>query len=228
MKKKFEHAPIVFTKNLNFKTINVDGQRYYVSADGSKKYISVTTALRCLSKKGIADWRKKIGEEAANKISKQASHTGTQVHNYIELYLKNVEEFPELIEEEHKLINNMFEKSLPVLNRIGKIYCQEQFLFSDVLQLAGRVDCIAEFDGIPSIIDFKTSQKPKVQKYTEGYFLQTTCYSFMLEELAHLKFKQLVIINIPQEGEPQVFIDQRKYYCERLKEVLNDSRRTEN
>ena len=134
------------------------------------KYPSITTVLSILSQAGIQAWRKRVGEEEANRISHRASTRGTAVHAIVEDYLNNVENYKD------KYALNIIDNFLPLKGlldtRIGKIYAQEVALFSHHLGVAGRVDCVAEFDGKISIIDFKTSQKIKPRKYVENYFMQ--------------------------------------------------------
>ena len=139
--------------------------RTYTAPDGSR-FPSITTVLSILSEESIAKWRARVGEEEANKISTKAAGRGTLVHSIIEGYLKN-----ESIEEYLPHIRQSLENLRPILdNRIGKIYGLEVPLYSNHLGLAGRCDCIAEFDGVPSIIDFKTSRKPKKKEWITNYF----------------------------------------------------------
>ena len=181
----------------------VDGKRVYLTPTGDK-FPSVTTVISNNKEKkaGIARWRARIGEEKANNISKRSTGRGTKYHSIVEDYfnnnldLKKYSKFP--------LPVLMFHHSRPVLDRINNIYLQEAALYSKHLEIAGRVDCIAEFDGVLSIIDFKTAAEPKREKYLYDYFVQETAYACMLQENYGLSVKQLVTIVACENGETQV------------------------
>jgi genome maintenance exonuclease 1 len=182
-----------------------DGVRFYQTPTGNK-YPSVTTVLGSLNKQAIIDWRKKIGEAEANKISRSASSRGTKLHLHCENYLNNnnvlVENLPFVQRE-------LFNSILPELHRINNIHVQEQRLYSHHLRMAGTVDCIAEHDGRLSVIDFKTSGKLKKKEWISSYFMQCAAYAVMYEERTGIPISKLVVI-IAVEGEnPQVFIEKR-------------------
>ena len=150
-----------------------DGKRYYTLEDGTR-LPSVTTVLGAQKKAGIMAWRKKVGEEEANRVSRIATGRGTSVHTLCENYLNNDDlgsAMPDALE--------MFLSIKPVLNRIDNIHYQECALWSKQLEMAGRVDCIGEFDGKLSVIDFKTSKRIKTEAHIEDYFCQTTAYALM-------------------------------------------------
>lgn len=181
----------------------VDGKRVYLTPEGYK-FPSVTTVISNNKEKmkGIAKWRARVGEEKANAISARSTGRGTKYHSIAEDYfnnnldLKKYSKFP--------LPVLMFQHSRPVLDRINNIYLQEAALYSKHLEIAGRVDCIAEFDGVLSIIDFKTAAEPKREKYLYDYFVQETAYACMLQENYGLSVKQLVTIVACENGETQV------------------------
>ena len=181
----------------------VDGKRVYLTPTGDK-FPSVTTVISNNREKmaGIARWRARVGEEKANNISSRSTNRGTKYHSIVEDYfnnnldLKKYSKFP--------LPVLMFQHSRPDLDRINNIYLQEAALYSKHLELAGRVDCIAEFDGVLSIIDFKTAEEPKREKYLYDYFVQETAYACMLQENYGLSVKQLVTIVACENGETQV------------------------
>ena len=181
----------------------VDGKRMYLTPEGFK-FPSVTTVISNNKEKmaGIARWRARVGEKKANAKSARATGRGTKYHSIAEDYfnnnldLKKYSKFP--------LPVLMFQHSRPVLDRINNIYLQEAALYSKHLELAGRVDCIAEFDGVLSIIDFKTAEEPKREKYLYDYFVQETAYACMLQENYGLSVKQLVTIVACENGETQV------------------------
>ena len=179
-----------------------DGKRYYTLEDGTK-LPSVTTVLGAQKKQGIMEWRKRVGEVEANRISKQATGRGTNVHTLCERYLNN-ESLGDIMPD----AKEMFLSLKPLLNRINNIHYQECALWSKQLGMAGRVDCIGEFDGKLSVIDFKTSKKIKSAANIEDYFWQTTAYSLMYEEMIGVPINNLVIIMAVEDEQPLVFKQQ--------------------
>jgi len=182
---------------------NVDGKRVYETPDG-KHYPSVTTITSQLSKDAIVAWRKRVGNEAANKITTKATRRGTSVHKLCEDYCLN-----KLMEDKVMPSNKeMFFSIKKELDaNVNNIRSVEGFLYSDFLQVAGQVDLIAEYKGKLSIIDFKTSKKRKPEAWCEGYFIQESAYAFMFEERTGIRVPQLVtIIGVDDEPEPQVFV----------------------
>ena len=189
-----------------------DGSRKYFTESGAA-YPSVTTVLGYQSKDSILQWRKRVGEEEANKISRQASTRGTKIHLLCENYLDNEDVDTSRLSMLDKIMWQSFQ---PILNRIDNIHAQEIALYSDHLRLAGRVDCIAEFDGKLSIIDFKTSRKPKKKEWITNYFAQAAAYSIMYEERTGTPINRSVILIAVEDEEPQVFIDKRDNYVHHL------------
>jgi|TARA_B110000977_G_scaffold2814_2_gene3879 genome maintenance exonuclease 1 len=177
------------------------GRRYF-TPDGNA-YPSITTVLGILSKQGILEWRKRVGEVEANRISTQAATRGTAVHKLAEDYIDNVEGWskgamPANIASFNDL-KNILDK------RLDNIWFQEEFLYSDRLKCAGQVDCIAEFDGQLSIVDFKTSRKPKKEEWITSYFIQASFYAAAFYERTGIPIKQGVILITVDGSEPQVF-----------------------
>lgn len=196
-----------------------EGRRYF--APNGQSYPSVTTVLSILSEQSIREWRARVGEEEANRISGKASNRGTKVHLIVEKYIDNDPDFkkgftPDIIE--------MFLQMKPVLDeRLGDIYAQEAPLYSEFLGLAGRVDCVGDFDGRRSIIDFKTAKKPKRKDWINNYFIQEACYAIMWEERTGQPIQQLVtIIGVDGEQEPQVFIEHRDTWAPKLLETISE------
>jgi len=179
---------------------------------------SITTCLSILSRDGIAAWRRRVGDEEANRISRVASTRGTKVHEIIEKYIDNKEDYkdgytPDIIQS--------FNDVRDILdNRIGTVFAQEAPLYSNHLGVAGRVDCVAEFDGALSIIDFKTSRKKKFPSMIKQYFMQESAYSIMWEERTGMPITQLVTIIAVDNHEPQVFIEHRDNWVRPLKETI--------
>ena len=158
-----------------------------------------------------------MGEEEANKISARASRRGTRFHSLMESYITNQETSTYLTEDVMPDMKQAFHDMVPTLDRIDNIHYVETMLYSEMLGLAGQVDCIAEFDGVPSVIDFKTSNKLKREDWITNYFEQCTCYSLMYEEMTGIKAKQIVVlISVDGEMKPQIFVKQRKEYVPEL------------
>ena len=181
----------------------VEGKRVYLTPTGHH-YPSVTTVIgnNAAKKAGIAKWRARVGEKAANAKTTRATGRGTKYHSIAEDYFNNDLDLKKY--KSHPLPVLMFHHSRPTLDRINNIYLQEAALYSKHLEIAGRVDCIAEFDGVLSIIDFKTAAEPKREKYLYDYFVQETAYACMLQENYGLSVKQLVTIVACENGETQV------------------------
>lgn len=191
-----------------------DGKRYYTLSDGTK-LPSVTTVLGAMKKEAIMAWRKRVGEEEANKISKKATGRGTNMHLMCEDYLNNKKPtgMPDAME--------MFISIKPYLNKINNIHYQEQSLWSKQLGMAGKCDCIAEYEGELSVIDFKTSRKLKTIDQIEDYFWQTSAYALMYEELVGEPIHNLVIIMAVEDDKPLIFKQKTEDHIEGLVKAIN-------
>jgi genome maintenance exonuclease 1 len=176
-----------------------DGKRYYTLEDGTR-LPSVTTVLGAMKKDAIIAWRKRVGAATANAISKKATGRGTNVHTLCERYLNN-ESLGDIMPD----AKEMFISLKPLLNRIDNIHYQECALWSKQLGMAGRVDCIGEFDGELSVIDFKTSKRIKTSMEIEDYYWQTTAYALMYEEMIGKPINNLVIIMAVENEQPLLF-----------------------
>ena len=190
--------------------VNEEGIRYYVTPEGNK-YPSITTVLSAYNLKEIMAWRKRVGDEEANKISRQASSRGTRIHTLCEQYLDNKE-----LTFKTPLDTETFNRFKPVLHRINNIYAQEIRMYSDHLRIAGTVDCVAEFDGKLSIIDFKTSKRLKNEEDIENYFMQVSGYAVMFEERFGIPVNRVVVAIAVDDQDPQVFISKRDTYISNL------------
>ena len=194
-----------------------DGKRYYVTPEG-KKLPSVTTVVGAQKKQAIMEWRRRVGEEVANKISKQATTRGTNMHSLCEYYLNNEPKPPGVVMPDAK---EMFISIKPFLNKINNIHYQEVGLWSSQLGLAGRVDCIGEYEGKLSVIDFKTSKKAKDRESILDYFWQCTAYALMYEELIGQPIDELVIIMAVQDSTPLIFKEKTQDHIEGLVKALD-------
>lgn len=201
----------------NLKSVSHQKKRYYLSPEGNI-YPSMTTVLGDLKKDVIIKWRERVGEEEANRISTQAARRGTAVHHMCEDYINNLPYLNRRMPHEIELFNSI----KPILDeRINNVHCQELAMWSEHLGVAGRVDCIAEFDGKLSIIDFKTSSKPKREDWIDNYFMQEAGYAIMYEERTGIPVSQLVtVIAVEQGGEPQVFIQKRDDWAKPLLQAI--------
>lgn len=211
----FKH--IFFKKPPELIEHQISGKRHYETPSG-KKLPSVTTVLSLLSDDGIRAWRRRVGEVEANKVMEYAGATGTEMHTIIEEYLDN--KLDELDRNPRAL--KLFNQMKPSLKRINNIIAQEVSLFSEELGVAGRVDCIAEFDGKISVIDFKSSRKKKQKSWIKKYFLQATCYALMFEKLTGKTVDQIVILISADDETVDVFVEDKKDYIEKLKAVIED------
>jgi hypothetical protein len=199
-------------------SIDKDGMRFYPTPSG-KQYPSITTVTSFKKAAFFKEWRQRVGEEVANRKTTRATGRGTAFHSIVESYLKN-----ESLEE-HKskpLPFTLFQVAKPILNRINNIHVLEGALYSDYLGVAGRVDCIAEFDNELAVIDFKTSDKEKKEEWIENYFVQETAYAVMFYERTGLMPKKIVTIIATEEGDCQVIVKyDLDYYFTLLKEYID-------
>ena len=178
-------------ENLNDPKIKIiDGKRFYVTADGNA-YPSITTILSLQDKPGLKKWRENVGEKEAKRISQESMRIGTAVHQMCEIYLNNL---VVKLDKSEKIIRDTFNRMRFLLGNIDNIVGTEITLYSDLLRVAGTTDCIAEYNGVPSVIDFKTSRKPKKEEWIDDYYMQTFAYKLMFEEMTGIEIKQVVIL----------------------------------
>ena len=193
---------------------NENGHRVYYDED-KNRYHSVTTVVGSIDQKGLDEWREKVGKDVADHVAMKSAITGTKLHKIVESYLANEES-----EEENIFAKAHFNNIEPLLANIDLIRGLETKLCSKRLGLAGTVDCIAQYKGVDSIIDFKTSSKKKKDEWIKKYFLQTTAYSIMWEELTGIKVTQIVILITGEDGSREEYIRNRDDYVEELEEVI--------
>ncbi len=210
----FKHESVELTE---MKSVTTDSGRKYETPEGVN-LPSITTVLSILSRDSIAKWRARVGEEEANKISTRASGRGTRVHEIIEKYMNNEEDYRDGYTPD--IIQSFLDVRDILDNRIGTVYAMEAPLYSTHLGVAGRVDCIAEFDGKLSVIDFKTSMKPKKLDWIKNYFMQESAYAIMWEERTGQPITQLVTIISVDDHEPQVFIEHRDNWVRPLRDTI--------
>ena len=198
---------------------HIDGVRYYKIPDEEEliKMVSITSVTSHFNKEIFVKWRKRVGNEEADKITKAATGRGTDMHTLTEHYLKN-EDLPKV----RPISDFLFKIAKGKLNKINNIYALEGPLYSKELGIAGTVDCIAEYDGELAIIDFKTSKKPKPRDWIEHYFVQCMAYGCMLYEMKGISIKKLVIIMACENGECVIYEERDKAkYIKLLGKYIN-------
>ena len=217
----FLHKPP--TKELPpLKAKTSDVGRFYTNLETNESYPSITTVLGAQSKQGILEWKKRVGEDVANHISNQAATRGTAVHNMVEDHLNNIN--VDEVEKYKKqfLPRMMFNVLKPELTKINNIRLQEAAMYSSDYTVAGRVDCIGEYDGVLSVIDFKTSTKEKSEDWIENYFIQGSAYSQMYKEHFGEEVPQIVILITTEQGTTQVFKKKPEDYLGKLKQYVEE------
>lgn len=213
-KQNFKHVPVELTE---MNAVTTDEGRKYHTPEGID-LPSITTVLSILSRDSIAKWRKRVGEVEANKISTRAANRGTAVHTVCEKYLDNDADYLDGV-----MPNNIetFQKIRPILDEnINNIHAQEAPLYSNYLGVAGRVDCVAEWQGKLSIIDFKTSRKFKKREWCHSYFMQECAYAIMWEERTGVPITQLVTLIAVDERTPILYIEHRDDWVRPLRDVI--------
>ena len=213
----YNHVPVNLPE---IKATTTDGVRLYETPEGNH-YPSITTVLSVRNKKGLHDWRKRVGDDVANYVARKAANRGTAVHHMCEDYLNN-----DFDEEKHKkkflpyVLFNQLRESL--LRKVNNIYSQEAGLYSDKYKVAGRVDCIAEYDGELSIIDFKTSSKERSDEWNESYYIQASAYAEMFEERTGIAINQVVILVVTEDGVVQEFVKNKTEYLPLLSDAIEE------
>lgn len=217
----FNHLDVELPK-LERQTI--DGVRYYDVPDGEKllKLVSITSVTSHFNREIFVKWRKRVGEDEAQKITKAATSRGTDMHSLVENYLYN-----KTLPSVPPLPDFLFKIAKAELNKIDNIHCLEGPLYSLQLGVAGTTDCIGEYDGELAVIDFKTSKKPKPREWIENYFVQAMFYGMAYYEMTGTPIKKLVIIMACEDGESVVYeeSDLKKYMklvVKYIKKFVND------
>lgn len=196
-------------------TVETSQGRFYRSPTKPDMwYPSVTTVTGFAKKDFFVEWRKNPDNA---KLSKHASSRGNELHSMIECYLKNEEDYKK---NKNLLTVYLFQQMQEELHKINNIHAQEVGLWSDVLRIAGRVDCIAEYDGVLSIVDFKGSGKEKREEWITNYFEQASCYSLMYQEMTGTPVNQIVIMISCEDGTVQVFKKNPRDYFKHLNNTI--------
>ena len=219
--KSFDHVDLS-TKLPEILTETIKGKRFYITPEG-EKYPSITTVLSGRNNEGIIRWRESVGSEVANNIMRGAAKRGTAVHTLVENYLNNEE-----LSKQDVLPVALFTLLKPELDNINSIRMQEGGLYSDKGGVAGRVDCIAEYKGKLSVIDFKTSTKEKKEEWIENYFIQGSAYCEMYEERFNEPIEQVVILIVTEDGAVQTFTKNKNDYLPLLGPAIKEFNETFN
>ena len=213
--KKFNHLRQSPGLSFNIQHESRNGKRFYATPAG-ELYPSITSILGEFSKASIQEWRKRVGETEANKISGKASRRGTRLHSVCERYIQNEDEF---LTGELPHIVELFKTIEPFLDRIDNVHGVELGLYSDHFGVAGRTDLIAEFDGKLSVIDYKTSNRTKKKEWCESYFAQGSFYAIAYEELTQIPVSQVVIVIAVDNDQPQLFVEKRNDWADKIWEA---------
>jgi len=214
----FNHLPRPNLPMLKAQTLK-SGIRHYNTPTGNS-YPSVTTMLSHQDKPWLTEWRKSMGVKKADKEMKRAAHRGTMVHEIIEKYLNN---HPDPTNGYDKKFIKRFNQLKLFLNKVDNIHTQESALFSDTLKIAGRVDCIGEYDGKLAVIDFKTSNNIKDREMVQDYFLQTTAYAIMYHEMTGIPINNVAILITVEKGMvPMIYLDQIDKYVSPLLQRIDE------
>jgi genome maintenance exonuclease 1 len=213
----FNHVPVDIPE-VSTKTVN--RKRFYVTPTGLYPSITTVLGVRKAKQKGLQEWRNRVGNDVANHIMRTAASRGTAVHHMCEDFLNNIE----VTQEGRDFLPwCLFSQLKPTLqSNINKIYAQECGLWSEKYRVAGRVDCIAEYNGIPSIIDFKTSRSERKDDYNLEYYIQASAYAEMFEERTGIEIDQIVILVVTEDGAVQEFIKEKHDYLPLLVETIDD------
>ena len=213
--KTFTHIPLK-TQLPEIHTETINRKRYYVTPEG-KKYPSITTVLSGRNNEGLVRWCESVGNDVANQIMRTAAKRGTAVHQLVEDYLNNDE-----LSNQDVLPTALFTLLKPELDNINNIGIQEGGLYSDYYGVAGRVDCIADYKGVLSVIDFKTSTKEKKEEWVENYFIQGSAYCEMYEERFDQPIDRVVILIVTEDGGVQTFTKSKDDYLPLLKTAIKE------
>jgi genome maintenance exonuclease 1 len=200
------------------RTTSHTGSRVYRTPTGNT-YPSVTSITSLLKKDLIQEWRNSVGHEQAQAITTRAANRGTRVHKLCEDYLSNIEPEVDMFDQE------MWKDLKPQLSHIQNIHALETPLYSDHLQIAGTVDCIAEWDDKLSVIDFKTSRRPKKKEWIDDYFMQCSAYAVAFEERTGIPVGRIVIVMAVEDDEPIIFHEKRDNWVNKFIEVRENYRK---
>lgn len=219
-RREYEHEGVALGYT-NLQDFTSDSGRFYATPTG-KKYPSITTILGSLGKKELDQWRAKVGAAEADRVAHHAGTRGSALHSIAERYLDNQVDYFDVNTMPH--VKSLFRAVEPILHSsIGKILIQECALYSDRIGAAGRVDLIAEFDGVLSVIDFKTSSRIKTHEQIDNYFIQTAFYAAAFYERTGIAITQSVIIMaVENDCTAKIFIEKPYNWIKRLMQCVKN------
>lgn len=214
----FLHTPV----SLGYESLgdaSIPGTRIYVTPEG-KHYPSITTVLGSFIKEGIERWKAAVGEQEASRVLHHAGTRGTALHLIAEKYLNNEADIFEPNTMPH--VKALWRSIKPVIDaNVGNVVLLEAPLYSDIFGVAGRVDCIAEYEGTLSVIDFKTSRQRKTKDYISNYFMQAAFYAAAFYERTNIPITQSVILMVVDDDpNPIVFKENTYKWLKDLKKVI--------
>jgi len=215
MPKEFKFIKVDETKLPKTVGKNIDGVRFY-EIDGTS-YPSVTSVLSLLKGDSLKEWRAKVGESVANWEMGRAARRGKAMHTIVEQYMKS-----QTTPIRDVLPLGLFKLIRPYVDQIDNVRLLESIMYSKKLTIAGQVDCVAEYNGKLSVIDFKSANKTREEGWIENYFLQTTAYAMMYEEIYGEKIEQIVVIIACEDGVAQTFIKKTADYQQKLMESIDN------
>lgn len=213
-KTPFTYLPF---EKIELKSTEVDGKRFY-DVDG-ELYPSVTTVLSSQSKEGIQEWRRRVGTDEANKITRSAATRGTKLHLMCEDYVSNK---PDYASNRMPDTVDLFKQIKPYIDEnLESVYAVEGALYSKKLKAAGKCDLICRMHGVNCVVDYKTSTKLKKEEWIESYFLQKTAYSIMVEELYNIPIYYIITLIATEEGTLQYFVKRPDDYVDKVFNIFN-------
>ena len=212
---KFNFIEIDKTLLPDTKGRRIDGHRFY-EIEG-KNYPSITTVLNIRKSEGLKEWRKNVGDGAANWEMRRAANRGKATHTLVEEYLKG-----ETPSERGVLPLGLFKLLKPYVDQINNVHLLEAIMYSHKLTIAGQVDCVAEYNGKLSVIDFKTANKERQEGWIDNYFLQTTAYAVMYEEIFGTPIEQIVVLIAGEDGSVACYKKDKKDFMEPLGEAIQN------
>ena len=206
--KTFQHLHFPEEKYKKAERIDGEAMRLYETVDGNR-YPSITSILGCQPKPELEAWKARVGEVEAARVSKEATVRGSRIHDMCEAYLKNQfnpKEYNPFHLDEWMGIKNHLDK------HVDNVFSTELMLYSDRLRAAGTADLIAEYNGVLSLLDFKTSKRIKYKSDIKDYFLQCAAYSCMIYEMFGIKLNNIVILMIVDGGTILTFEEKAEDY----------------
>jgi len=185
--------------------------------DAGQTFPSITRILAAKPNPGILAWRKRVGEAEANRVSREATTRGTSVHALAEAFLDNTLDASATITP---TVLELWRTLQPwIAEHITTLHAQEQDVYSTRLRVAGRMDVLATVDDKLTVVDFKTSRRPKSRDHIGNYFVQSTFYALAVYERTGRKVEQIVIPIVSPEG-LQVFTTTPTEHFSALKDAI--------